>query len=169
MTSHVIEFARAAVILRERIGEFPACQDPAPVRRRHTGYRRRQPLAGADQRRLLGFRRPVRWSHRCHDPARADRSSTTCRRSAGPYRQLLRADRARRFRSRCPSGQSQQVDAALVCRADARRCRCCDPCDRRLCRAPSVVVAPAGRISEKSTTRTDTALSEGGGVVGQAI
>jgi len=50
-----------------------------------------------------------------------------------------------------------------------RRRRCCDPRNRRVCRAPSVVVAPACGISEKSTARTDTALSEGGGVVGPAI
>ena len=51
--------------------------NPAPFRRRHAGHRRRQPLAGPDQRGLLGLRRPVRRRHRRHHPAGADRSSAS--------------------------------------------------------------------------------------------
>ena len=134
-------------------------KDPAPLRRRHKGHRRRQLLAGQDQPGLLGLCRPVRRRHRRHHPAGADRASGARRRSAGAHRQLLRADRGRRLRSRHSPGQGQPLVAALVRRDDARRRRGRDAGHRRVRRAPAVMVAPAGGISAGRAVRAGASLS----------
>ena len=61
---------------------FHADQSHPPFRRRHPDHRRRLRLARAVRRGLLGLCRPVRWRHRGHHPAGADRASGTVRRSA---------------------------------------------------------------------------------------
>src|SRR5258708_1692187 len=87
----------------------------------------------------------------------------------GADRQFLRADRARRLRSRCSPGQGQPIDAALVGGAVAGWRRRCDVCHRGVCGAPSLVVAPAGEISSSQAVRADPGLSEGRGVMAQAV
>ena len=98
----------------EMLREFMLTKAAAPVRRRHPRHRRRQPLAGTHQPGLLGLCRPVRRLHRRDHPARADRASAARGRSAGDHRELLRADRGRRIRSRRPPGEGQPLLAALV-------------------------------------------------------
>ena len=55
----------------------------------------------------------------------------------------------RTVRSRRSPDQGQPVDPALVGRDDAGWRRGCDLCHRGIRRAPSVMVAPAGRISRR--------------------
>src|SRR5205814_1485402 len=98
-------------------------------------------MAGAHQPGLLGVCRPVRRLHGSNDPARADRPSAARGRSAVVHRQLLRADRRRRIRSRRAAGQGQPLEPALVRGDDARRRRCRDAGDRRVRRTPPVLAA----------------------------
>ena len=97
----------------EHLKEFHADQSPASVRRRHAGHRRRQPLAGQDQRGLLGLCRPVRRLHGRHHPAGADRPSAAGGRSAVAHREFLRADRGRR-RSISTSAWSRPTARASI-------------------------------------------------------
>ena len=85
----------------------------------------------------------------------------TIRRSAVADGQFLCPDRARRIRSRPPSGQGQPLDAALAGRDDARRRRHRDAGHRGVCRAPPVVVASADPVSASHAVRADAALCQG--------
>ena len=91
------------------------------------------------------------------------------RRSVGAHRRLLRADRARRLRSRRSPGQGQPLDAALVGRTDPGPRRRRGAGDGRIRRAAAVMVAPAGHVSRGHGVRTDLALCQGRGGLGQAI
>ena len=58
---------------------------------------------------------------------------------------------------------------ALVGRDDAGRRRGRDAGHGGVCRAPPVMVAPAGRFPQRHAIRADAALCQGGGALGQAI
>ncbi len=162
-------FVASLLAMTEMPREFMLTRTAAPFRRGHARHRRRQPLAGADQPGLLRLCRPVRRLHRRDHPARADRASATRGRSAGAHRQLLRADRGRRIRSRRPPGQGQPLLAALVRRAEPGRRRGRHACDRRICRAPSVMVASGGADAGGEAVRRRPALRQDRRALGQAI
>ena len=88
-------------------------------------------------------------AYRRHHPARADRSSAAVRRSAVAHRELLRADRGRRLRSRRSPGEGQPLDPALECRADAKEVAM----SRRLPPPCSPSAVRHGRTSRRSFRR----------------